>query len=96
MTIAEQDISSSGYEELALLSLSTGDYSCLTDLMVKLMDRFADQYVSVSMPSMRVGTLTQEVMDQIKRVRKTGFTVAPEAGTDRLREVINKGSARLI
>lgn len=91
MTIAEQDISSTGYEELALLSLSTGDYSCLTDLMVKLMDRFADQYVSVSMPSMRVGTLTQEIMDQIKRVRKTGFTVAPEAGTDRLREVINKG-----
>ena len=91
MTIAEQDIGSTGYEELALLSLSTGDYSCLTDLMVKLMDRFADQYVSVSMPSMRVGTLTQEIMDQIKRVRKTGFTVAPEAGTDRLREVINKG-----
>jgi radical SAM-linked protein len=55
------------------------------------MDRFADQYVSVCMPSMRVGTLTQEIMDQIKRVRKTGFTVAPEAGTDRLREVINKG-----
>jgi radical SAM family uncharacterized protein/radical SAM-linked protein len=91
MTIAEQGIRSSGYEELALLSLSTGDYSCLTELMTRLMDRFADQYVSVSMPSMRVGTLTQEIMDQIKRVRKTGFTVAPEAGTDRLREVINKG-----
>jgi radical SAM superfamily enzyme YgiQ (UPF0313 family) len=50
-----------------------------------------DDYVSVSMPSMRVGTLTPEIMEQIKRVRKTGFTVAPEAGTDRLREVINKG-----
>ena len=48
-------------------------------------------YVSVSMPSMRVGTLTPEIMDQIKRVRKTGFTLAPEAGTDRLRQVINKG-----
>lgn len=91
MTIAEQDLRCSGYEELALLSLSTGDYSCLTELMIRLMDRFAGQYVSVSMPSMRVGTLTQEIMDQIKRVRKTGFTVAPEAGTDRLREVINKG-----
>jgi radical SAM family uncharacterized protein/radical SAM-linked protein len=91
MTIAEQDIGSTGYEELALLSLSSGDYSCLTELMIRLMDRFADQYVSVSMPSMRVGTLTPEIMDQIKRVRKTGFTVAPEAGTDRLREVINKG-----
>ncbi|MDH3393497.1 MAG: radical SAM protein, partial [Desulfobulbaceae bacterium] len=49
------------------------------------------EQVSVSMPSMRVGTLTPEIMSQIKRVRKTGFTLAPEAGTDRLREVINKG-----
>ena len=49
------------------------------------------RFVSVSMPSMRVGTLTPEIMEQIKRVRKTGFTIAPEAGTDRLREVINKG-----
>lgn len=89
--IAEQGISATGFDELALLSLSTGDYSCLPELLIKLMDRFADEFVSVSMPSMRVGTLTPEVIEQIKRVRKTGFTVAPEAGTDRLREVINKG-----
>ena len=76
---------------MALLSLSSGDYSCLPELMVRLMNRFADRYVSISMPSMRVGTLTPEIMDQIKRVRKTGFTVAPEAGSDRLRKVINKG-----
>jgi len=88
---AEQGIAASGFEELALLSLSSGDYTCLPELMTRLMDRFADRYVSVSMPSMRVGTLTPEIMRQIKRVRKTGFTVAPEAGTDRLREVINKG-----
>lgn len=91
MELAEEGIASSGFEELALLSLSTGDYSCLGDLMLALMNRFADNYVSVSMPSMRVGTLTPEIMEQIRRVRKTGFTVAPEAGTDRLREVINKG-----
>ncbi len=91
MELAEQGIGSSGFDELALLSLSTGDYSCLGPLMTRLMDRFAGEYVSVSMPSMRVGTLTPEIMDQIRRVRKTGFTVAPEAGTDRLREVINKG-----
>jgi len=91
MTIAEQGVKSSGFDEMALLSLSSGDFSCLPELMVRLMDRFAGQYVSISMPSMRVGTLTGEIMDQIKRVRKTGFTVAPEAGTDRLREVINKG-----
>jgi radical SAM superfamily enzyme YgiQ (UPF0313 family) len=91
LAAAEKGIASSGYEELALLSLSSGDYTCLPQLMTRLMDRFADQYVSISMPSMRVGTLTPEIMSQIKRVRKTGFTVAPEAGTDRLREVINKG-----
>lgn len=91
MELANQGIAHSGFEELALLSLSTGDFSCLAELMGALMDRFADDFVSVSMPSMRVGTLTPEIMEQIKRVRKTGFTVAPEAGTDRLREVINKG-----
>lgn len=91
MELANRGIEHSGFEELALLSLSTGDFSCLGALMGQLMDRFADNYVSVSMPSMRVGTLTPEIMEQIKRVRKTGFTIAPEAGTDRLREVINKG-----
>lgn len=91
MELAEQGIGHSGFEELALLSLSTGDFSCLGELMTELMDRFASDYVSVSMPSMRVGTLTPAIMEQVKRVRKSGFTVAPEAGTDRLREVINKG-----
>ncbi len=91
LRLAKEGIGASGFEELALLSLSTGDYSCLGPLLVKLMDTFASKRVSVSMPSMRVGTLTPEIMEQIKRVRKTGFTVAPEAGTDRLRQVINKG-----
>jgi radical SAM family uncharacterized protein/radical SAM-linked protein len=91
MELAERGIADSGFDELALLSLSTGDYSCLSGLMVELMNRFARERVSVSMPSMRVGTLTPEIMTQIRRVRKTGFTLAPEAGTDRLRRVINKG-----
>ena len=91
MEIARIGIANSGFDELALLSLSTGDYSCLAPLLVGLMDHFAAQRVSVSMPSMRVGTLTPEVMEQVKRVRKTGFTIAPEAGSDRLRRVINKG-----
>jgi len=89
--LARLGISSSGFDELALLSLSTGDYSCLDELLRTLMDSFSSEHVSVSMPSMRVGTLTQSVMDQIRRVRKTGFTIAPEAGSERLRQVINKG-----
>ncbi len=88
---AVSGIAQSGFEEMALLSLSTGDYSCLSGLLVRLMNHFVKQRVSVSLPSMRVGTLTPEIMEQIKRVRKSGFTVAPEAGTDRLRQVINKG-----
>ena len=89
--IARCGIDNSGFNELALLSLSTGDYSCLDDVLPQLMDSFASDFVSVAMPSMRVGTLTQSVMDQIRRVRKTGFTLAPEAGSERLRQVINKG-----
>ena len=91
LDLANRGIKNSGFNELALLSLSTGDYSCLGTVLPALMDRFAKEAISVSMPSMRVGTLTQELMDQIKRVRKTGFTLAPEAGSERLRRVINKG-----
>ena len=91
IALAEKGMAAGGFEELALLSLSTGDYSCLTPALGRLMDTFERQHISVSMPSMRVGTLTPEIMAQIRRVRKTGFTLAPEAGTDRLRQVINKG-----
>jgi radical SAM family uncharacterized protein/radical SAM-linked protein len=89
--LADKGMAAGGFDELALLSLSTGDYSCLSPALKRLMDTFVKEYVSVSMPSMRVGTLTPDIMNQIKRVRKTGFTLAPEAGTDRLRKVINKG-----
>ncbi|MGD9274570.1 MAG: TIGR03960 family B12-binding radical SAM protein, partial [Desulfobacterales bacterium] len=79
-----------GYEDLSLLSLSTGDYSCIETLMQLLMDRCAGDHVAVSLPSLRAGTLTPELMNLIKMVRKTGFTIAPEAGSQRLRNVINK------
>lgn len=91
MALARNGIAAGGFDELALLSLSAGDYSCLPDLMTTLMNDFAGNKVSLSMPSMRVGTLTREIMDHIRRVRKTGFTVAPEAGSERLRCLINKG-----
>lgn len=91
LELAKTAIDNSGFDELALLSLSTGDYSCLGTVLPQLMNRFAKEAISISMPSMRVGTLTEDLMDQIKRVRKTGFTLAPEAGSERLRRVINKG-----
>ncbi len=88
---AEEGLKNSGWEELSLLSLSTGDYSALEPLICTLMDRYLERNISISLPSLRVGTLTPAIMEQIRRVRKTGFTLAPEAGTQRLRDLLNKG-----
>ena len=76
---------------LAFLSLSTGDYCSIEPLVTRLMGLLANKRVSVALPSMRVGTLTETLAEEIKKVKKTGFTMAPEAGTERLRDVINKG-----
>ena len=84
-------LQASGYDEISLLSLSTGDYSCIGPLLQTLMQQYAASRVAVSLPSLRVGTLTPELIDEIRKVRKTGFTLAPEAGSERMRRVINKG-----
>ncbi len=79
-----------GYEEISLLSLSTADYSCIDELITKLMDIIEDKKVAVSLPSLRIDSMNPLIVEQIKRVRKTGFTLAPEAGNEGLRKVINK------
>ena len=79
-----------GYEDLSLMSLSTGDYTRLETLMAHLMARCEPDQVAVSFPSLRAGRLAPEVMRLVKKVRKTGFTIAPEAGSQRLRDAINK------
>lgn len=91
LEIVEETFGNTGYDEVSLLSLSTGDYGCLTPLIKGLMDRYAAQKKAVSLPSMRVGSLSPEMAEEVRRVRKTGFTLAPEAGSERLRRVINKG-----
>lgn len=83
-------LSATGYEDLSLLSLSTGDHSRLPELLHRLMQRCRREHVAVSLPSFRAGSLTSEMMREIKQVRKTGFTIAPEAGSQRLRDAINK------
>ena len=88
--IARRSIDATGYEDISLLSLSTGDYSCLSPLMTHLMKQYAGRRIAVSIPSFRAGSLSGELMNEIKKVRKTGFTIAPEAGSERLRRVINK------
>jgi radical SAM family uncharacterized protein/radical SAM-linked protein len=90
LSLCASSIAATGYEDISLLSLSTGDYGCIIPLMERLMARFASNHVAVSLPSLRAGTLTPELMKLIKKVRKTGFTIAPEAGSQRLRDVINK------
>jgi len=87
---AEQVLAATGADEISLLSLSTGDYSCINPLLTRLMDRFVARQVALSLPSTRVDALAGPILEQIRRVRKTGFTLAPEAGTQRLRDFIQK------
>jgi radical SAM family uncharacterized protein/radical SAM-linked protein len=79
-----------GYEEISLLSLSAGDYSSIGPLLSHLMDRYESKKVAVSFPSLRIESVVKDLAAEVKRVRKTGFTIAPEAGTERMRRVINK------
>ncbi len=90
MQQAENALAATGYDEISLLSLSTSDYGCMPELMSRLIARCGPEHIAVSLPSFRAGTLTPELMTQIKQIRKTGFTIAPEAGSQRLRNVINK------
>jgi len=90
LRMAEAMLGSTGYDELSLLSLSAGDYACIEALLSSLMDRYGGRCVSLALPSLRPETLTGSVIETIKRVRKTSFTLAPEAGSQRLRDIINK------
>lgn len=90
LDLSAVSLKSTGYEDVSLLSLSTGDYGCIVGLMEQLMNKCEPRHIAVSFPSLRADTLTPELMSLIKKVRKTGFTIAPEAGSSRLRGVINK------
>lgn len=80
----------SGYEELSLTSLSTSDYKEIEPLLDDLLNWTTDEKVSLSLPSLRVDNFSKELMDKVSRLKKSGLTFAPEAGTQRLRDVINK------
>lgn len=87
---ADELINCTGYEELSLSSLSSGDYSQINDLTIELIDKFEKQHVSVSLPSLRVDSFEKEYAKRMQSARKSSYTFAPEAGTQRLRDVINK------
>ena len=88
---AETGLTETGFEDLSLLSLSSGDYSCVLPLLKELMARLTDRHVAVSFSSLRIDGAISLLTEEIKKVRKTSFTIAPEAGSQRLRDIINKG-----
>ena len=90
LSLAQKSIANTGYEEISFTSLSTGDYSNLLSLIRNFNNSCAGSPISISLPSLRVGSISSDVLKEIKSVRKTGFTIAPEAGTKRLRDTINK------
>ncbi|MEW6523816.1 MAG: TIGR03960 family B12-binding radical SAM protein [Bacillota bacterium] len=89
--LSRQVLENTGYDELSLVSLSTADYSGIHHLTRSLVDEWQGSRVGVSLPSLRADAFSLGLAQQVQRVRKTGLTFAPEAGTQRLRDVINKG-----
>jgi len=88
--ILQETLKNTGYEEISLGSLSSGDYCNITPLAKAIMNKFEKDKISISLPSLRPDTLNQELLKEISRVRKTGFTITIEAGTQRMRDIINK------
>ena len=89
--LAKESVENTGYEEISLSSLSSSDYSHIAELAERLTDELGDKRVSLSLPSLRVDKFVQDTLSQTQRVKKSSLTFAPEAGTQRLRDVINKG-----
>lgn len=84
-------ISSTGFEEMSLTSLSTMDYSEIGPLVSQVVKKYEKDNVSLSLPSLRLDSFSVDVVKEIQKIKKTGLTFAPEAGTQRMRDVINKG-----
>src|SRR5699024_11885587 len=91
LELAEKLVRATGYDEISLMSLSSGDYSCLPELAREKVRRFAAKRVKITLPSQRIDNVLTDTLRETQKVRKTALTLAPEAGTQRLRDVINKG-----
>ncbi len=90
MEQAKNLVAASGHEEISLISLSTSDYTCFPELANGLLDEFKNKAVNLSLPSLRIDAFSLDLMQKIQEVRKSSLTFAPEAGSQRLRDVINK------
>ena len=91
LELADKLVSATGYDEISLMSLSSGDYSCLPELAHEMVTKYQSRRVKISLPSQRIDTVLTDTLKETQKVRKTALTLAPEAGTQRLRDVINKG-----
>ena len=91
LELAEKLVRATGYDEISLMSLSSGDYSCLPDLAREMVKRYQEKRVKISLPSLRIDSYLTDTLKETQKVRKTALTLAPEAGSQRLRDVINKG-----
>ncbi|MCX7921736.1 MAG: TIGR03960 family B12-binding radical SAM protein [Clostridia bacterium] len=91
LELAKKLEESTGYEEISLTSLSTSDYTRLAPLTEGLIKEMEEKRVNLSLPSLRIDSFSLDLMEKAQKVRKSGLTFAPEAGTQRLRDVINKG-----
>ncbi len=91
MELAKKLQDSTGYEEISLTSLSTSDYSGLPELTEQLINEMEPKKVNLALPSLRIDSFSLDLMEKVQKVRKSGLTFAPEAGTQRLRDIINKG-----
>ena len=89
--LLETCLTGTGFDDVSFLSLSSGDFSALKELFMNTVDRCAAEQIAVSLPSLRVGSIDDAIMERMAGIRRTGATLAPEAGTERLRRVINKG-----
>ena len=87
---ADEIVRKTGFDELGLLSLSSSDYTHVMGLVTAIADRFGGQNLGVSLPSLRIESVSVDLMDAIKNNRRSGFTFAPEAATERMRDIINK------
>jgi radical SAM family uncharacterized protein/radical SAM-linked protein len=92
LKLAEAGLANTGYEQVGFLSLSAGDYQALNPMLEDFFERFEADQIAVGLPSLRTETMNDRLAAQVKRVRKTGFTMAPEAASERMRRVINKGN----
>lgn len=89
--LARKLVKNTGYEEISLSSLSTCDYSDIKGLIIDLMEEHEDDRVGIALPSIRVDAFSVDLLKDIQKVRKSGLTFAPEAGSQRMRDIINKG-----